>query len=151
MVNIIKAKTPFYAQAALVGGTIDALNEFHFIVFNLQADLTTNTAKRANTFDFLIKIGAIPNLLLINNSRGHEGTRGAGLDAFTTGHTRAVAHWVSHIERWVGVMATSGHADHIIDLNFSARAHAQTTLNTSIKVDGHRNVAVVDQRNTLSF
>ena len=48
-------------------------------------------------------------------------------------------------------MATARHTDHIVDLNLTTRAHAQTTRNTSIQVNRHRDVTVIQQRNVTLF
>ena len=48
-------------------------------------------------------------------------------------------------------MAPTRHADHVIDLHFTAGPHAETAGNAGVQVDRHRHVAVVQQRNTPLF
>ena len=44
-----------------------------------------------------------------------------------------------------------GHADHIIDLNLAAGAHAQTALNTGIQIDTHGGMTCIHIRCFSSF
>ena len=48
-------------------------------------------------------------------------------------------------------MTASGHANHVVDLHLTARAHAKPALNAGVKVNRHRYVAVVQQRDTALF
>ena len=44
-------------------------------------------------------------------------------------------------------MPATGHADHVVDLNLAAGAHAQPTRNAGVQINRHRNMAVIQQRN----
>ena len=49
-------------------------------------------------------------------------------------------------------MATAtGHANHIMDLHFAAGANTQSTLNTRIQIDGHRDMAIIQKRNMVGI
>ena len=48
-------------------------------------------------------------------------------------------------------MTPSGHADHVVHLHLSARAHAKPALDARIQVNAHRDVAVIQQRNATLF
>ena len=48
-------------------------------------------------------------------------------------------------------MSPACHPDHVVNLNFTASAHAQPTLDTGVKVHAHRNMTVIQQRNAPIF
>ena len=149
VVDVVIAKAAFDAEAAFVGGAIDALNVFHLVVFDLDRDLASHTAEGADAFHLAVIIGAVAHLIFIDHGGWHERTCWAGLNAFPAGHTGAVTHRVGEIEGRVSVMATTGHADHVVDLHFAAGADAETALDAGIQVDAHGDVAVVEERDAI--
>ena len=146
VVDIVKAKAALDAKAAFVGGAVDALDIFDLAVFHLQRHLTAHTTERADRFHFGIKILAVAAFLNIQNRGWHQRAGGAGLHAFAASHARAFAHRIGEIKGGKAVVAASRHADHIVDLNFTAGAHAKAALDAGIKIDPHGDVAVIQQR-----
>ena len=145
MVDIVKTKAAFDAKAAFVGGAVDPFDEFDFAVFNFQRNLAADAAERADAVGFAVKISAVADLVFVCNCGGHQRACWAGLHAFATGHARAVAHRVIHVENRVGIVAATSHADDVIDLYFTASAHAKAALNAGVKVDRHRDMRRVQQ------
>ena len=124
VVDIVKSKPTFDAEAPLICGAIDPFDIFNAIPFDLEADLTAHPAEGADAFDFMIKIFAVADLVFIGDGGRQECSCRAGLHAFTAGHTAAFTHWVCHIKGWIGIMTPARHADNVIDLNLAASAHA---------------------------
>ena len=87
VVDIVKTKAPFDAQAAFVCGAVDTLDELHLVVFDFQRDLTAHTTERAHAFGFRIIIRAIADLSVVDNGRRHQCARRTSLNAFTASHT----------------------------------------------------------------
>ena len=48
-------------------------------------------------------------------------------------------------------MATSRHANHVINLNFATGTDTQTALNAGIQIHAHRNMAVIQQWNPIGL
>ena len=71
MMDIIKSEAALDAKAPLIGRPIYPFNKLHFIVFNLQADLTADTAEGAYTVHLPVIILAIAGLILIKHSGRH--------------------------------------------------------------------------------
>ena len=143
VVNIVKSKAAFDAEATFIRGPVDPFDIFNAISFDLKADLTAHTAERADAFDLMIKIFAVSNLVFIGDCCWQQCASGAGLHAFTAGDATAFTHWVRHIKGWIGIMPPPRHSNDVIDLNLAARAHAQAALNTGIEIDRHCDMAVV--------
>ena len=143
VLDIVKSKPTFDAEAPLICGAIDPFDIFNAIPFDLEADLTAHPAEGADAFDFMIKIFAVADLVFIGDGGRQECSCRAGLHAFTAGHTAAFTHGVCHIKGWIGIMTPARHADNVIDLNLAASAHAEAALNTGIEIDGHGDMAVI--------
>mmetsp|Transcript_22998 Transcript_22998/g.38834 ORF Transcript_22998/g.38834 Transcript_22998/m.38834 type:complete len:682 (+) Transcript_22998:1800-3845(+) len=124
MVDIIKAKAALDAKPPLVRRAIDAFDIFDAAVLHLQRNLATHATERANALNFAIEIRAVANQGLIHNRGRHQRPGWTGLHTFAAGHTGAFTHRVSHIKGRIAVMAPSRHANHVIDLNLAAGAHA---------------------------
>ena len=143
MVDIVKAKAALDAKTVFVCGAIYALYIFHAAVLGAHRNLTAHATERADGFGLFVIVRPVADLRVIQHCGRHQCTGRAGLHAFTTGHARAFAHGVGQVESRVGVMATTRHADHVIDLHLTAGAHAQTTLDTRVEIDAHSDMAVV--------
>ena len=122
MANVVKAKPAFDAKSISVGGTAAALNCDNFIVCDLIGELTADAAIGANAFDF-IQRGGFADTFFINQGGFHQGTGGAGLDAFAACNAGTIAHGVVKIEDNFASRAPVGHTDDIIDLDFTTGAY----------------------------
>ena len=78
--------------------------------------------------------------------RRHQRAGRAGLHAFAAGDAGAAAHRVVEVEDDLGVMAATGHADHVVDLDLAAGAHAEIALDAGIEIDRHRRMADIGHR-----
>ena len=145
VVDVVVAKPPFDTQTSLVRGAIDPLDIFHFIVFDLDGNLAPDTAEGTDAFHFAVVVVQITNLIFVHHARRHQGTGRASLHTLATGHTGGRPHWVVKIESWIGIMPTTGHADHVVDLHLATCPHAETALNTRIQVHAHRHMTVVQK------
>ena len=147
MVDIIIAKAAFDAEAVVVGGAVAAIDHQDLIVFDMHFGLAADAAIGAQRVDGTVGIfGALAHFV-------HEGffdqrAGWASLDALAAGHAGALTHWVIEIEDDFGAGPAVGHADHIIDLDFAAGAHAKVAVDAGIEIDRHSDVAeiLVDAR-----
>src|SRR6056297_2500028 len=151
VVDIVVAKAPLDAESPLVGRAIDALDILYLAVLDLERDLTADAAERADALHFVVMVCAITLLPVVERAGRHQRAGRTGLYAFAAGHAGALAHRVVEIEDRIGIVAAPGHADHVIDLHIAAGADAQVALDAGIKVDAHRNVAVIEQRHARLF
>ena len=149
VVDIVKAKAAFDAEPPFVRRAVDALDVLDLVVLHLQRNLATHAAEGADALNLAVVIRAITHLLLIHHRGRHQRPRRAGLNAFTTGHTGRCAHGIVDVKHRVGIMPAPGHANHVVDLHFAASAYAKVALDTRIKVDPHRDMAIVQQRNAV--
>ena len=60
-------------------------------------------------------------------------------------------HRVIHIKDDFGIMATPGHADHIIDLDLPACPDTEIAVNAGIQIDPHRHMAVIQKWHMISL
>ena len=132
MMNIIKTKTTFYAQAPLISRSVDTINVFYSSIFYFEIDLAPNTTKRADTLSLTIKVFAITNLIGISHSSRHQSTSWTGLHAFATCDTATITHWIRHIKSWIRVMASTRHTNYVIYLDLTTSPYAKPTLNAGI-------------------
>src|SRR5262249_5236737 len=70
----------------------------------------------------------------------------AGLHALATGDAGRSAHRVVEIEHDLGVVATPGHADDVVDLHLAAGTDAEIAVDASVEVDRHGGMAAVGRR-----
>ena len=69
VVDIVEPEPPLDAEPSFVCRAIDALDELDPVVLDLQADLTTDTAERADASDLAVVIGSIALLVFISHRR----------------------------------------------------------------------------------
>src|SRR5690606_22822210 len=79
-------------------------------------------------------------------ARGHERAGRAGLYAFAAGDAGRGAHGVVQVKDDLGMLAAVGVADHVVDLLFTAGAHAARALDAGVEVDRHRRMRQVGPR-----
>ena len=86
MMDVIKTEPPFDAKPPFVGGTVDPFDEFDFVIFDLERDLSANTTKRANAFNFLVVVLRVAHLVFVSDGCGQQCACRAGLHAFAASH-----------------------------------------------------------------
>ena len=124
----------------MIGRTVAAVHTDDQVVLDVVSQLATDAAKRAHGIDFFVDhLGA-------DLGFGHQRAGRAGLHALAASHTRAVAHGVVQVKHDFTVRAAHGVAHHVIDLLFTAGAHAAVALDTSVKVHRHGGVRHVSLR-----
>src|SRR5258708_1832345 len=126
----------------MIGGGVAALRIDHLVVLDLIGDLTADAAERAERIDLLVRIGDA-GLVVIEHHRRHQRAGWAGLHAFTAGDAGRFPHRIVEIEHDLGAVIAIGHADHVIDLDLAAGAHAQSALNAGVEIDAHGGLAGV--------
>ena len=120
----------------MVGWTVNPFRIDDLFVFNLIADLTTDSAEGAQRINLSIRIDNA-SLVLIEEHRRHKCSGWASLHAFAAGDAARFPHGIVEVEHDFRVMVAVGHANHIIDLNFAAPAQAEAALDAGIKIDAH--------------
>ena len=138
MIHKVKTEPTFDAEAVFVGRTFSSIDILDAAVLHLEAHLAADAAEWADAAHFAVVVGAVTDFIRIKNRRRHQRPGGAGLDALAARHAGRLAHRVREIEDDLGVMASSGHADDIIHLHFTARPHTKPAMNARIEIDPHR-------------
>ena len=133
-VGVVETKAAFDAQTAVVGRAVAALHADDFVVFDLVGQQATHAAEGADRVDFFV------HDLVAHVGLGHERAGGAGLHAFAAGHAGAATHRVVQIEHDFAVRTAHGVADDVVDLLFTAGAHAAVALDAGIQVHRHGGV-----------
>ena len=105
--NVVKAEAAFDTQALFIGWAIDTINPGDLLIADLETDLTSDAAIRANGLNFTIKSLAVTDFLFIDCGSRHQGTRWASLYTFATGYTGAGTHGVRHIESDTSIMTST--------------------------------------------
>ena len=142
MMDVIKAKASLDAEPVVVGRTVAALGVDDLLVLDLIGDLAADPAERAQRIHLLVGIDA-SGLVLVEQRRGHQRTGRAGLHAFAAGDAGRFPHRIVEVEHDLGIVVAIGHADHVIDLDLAAGAHAQAALDAGIEIDAHGRMAGV--------
>ena len=140
MMDIVEAEAALDAEPVVVGGSVAALGIDHLLVLDLIGDLTADAAERAQRVHLPVRIGDA-GLVLVEHHGRHQRAGRTGLHAFAAGHTGRLAHRIVEIEHDLGLVTAIGHADHVVDLNLAAGAHAQAALDAGIEIDAHRRMA----------
>ncbi len=126
----------------MIGRTVAAFGVDHLLVLDLVGDLAADAAERAQRIHLPVGIGDA-GLLLIEHYRGHQCAGRARLHTFTAGHAGRFTHRIVEVEHDLGTVIAIGHADHVIDLDLAAGAHAQAALDAGIEIDAHGGMAGV--------
>ena len=111
----------------------------------MVGDLAADAAIGADALDLAVDLG-MADALLVDDRGRHQGAGRAGLDALAAGDAGAGAHRVVHVEHDLGVDVAERHADHVVDLDLAAGAHAQIAVDAGVEMDRHRRVARVGRR-----
>src|SRR5205814_573456 len=103
------------------------------VVLDPEDQLAADAAIGADALDLAvggIGVGAI----LVDQAGRHQRAGGTGLHAFPTGDAGRTPHRVVEIEHDLLVIAAPRHADHIVDLDLAAGAHAQIAVDASVEL-----------------
>ena len=145
IVHIVEAEPPLDAQPVLVGRTVPAGHIEQLVVLDVIGELAADPAIGAHGIDFAIRIGAA-DVVVVHQGRRHQCAGRAGLHAFAAGHAGAGAHRIVEVEHDLFGVAAARHADHVVDLDLAAGAHAEIALDAGIEIDRHGGVAAVGTR-----
>src|SRR6266550_9119525 len=143
--NVIEAEAALDTEPVLIGRPVLAGDIEQLVVFDVIGELTANAAIRTHAVDRPVGFGG-KDIALVDQRRWHQRTGRTGLHAFATGDTSRSAHRIVKIEHDFLAVTATGHADHIVDLDFTAGADTQIALDAGIEIDRHRRVRPVWRR-----
>ena len=123
-VRVVEAEAALDAQPVLVRRAVAAGDVGDLLVLDMVGDLAAHAAERADAGHLAVgpKVAAAGGE--VDDALGQKRAGRAGLDALAAGDAGAVAHRVALVEDDQLVMAAAGHADHVVDLDLAAGAHA---------------------------
>ncbi len=142
MMDVVEAEAALDAEPVVIGRAVAALGVDHLLVLDLIGDLAADAAERAQRIHLPVGIGDA-GLVLVEHHRRHQRAGRAGLHAFAAGHAGRFPHRIVEVEHDLGLVTAIGHADHVVDLDLAAGAHAQPALDAGIEIDAHRRMAGV--------
>ena len=151
VVDVVEAEPALYAEPVFVGRARKTVDILDLVVLDLERDLAADTAERTDAFDLAVVILAVTDLRVVEHRGFHEGSGRAGLHAFAAGDTGRRPHRIVEIEDDLGVMAATGHADHVVDLHFATGADAEIAMNAGVQIDPHRHVTVIEERHAVAL
>ena len=140
MMDVVEAEAALDAKPVVIGRAVAAFGVDHLLVLDLIGDLAADAAERAQRIDLLVGIDGA-GLVLIQHHRRHQRAGRAGLHAFAAGDAGRFPHRIVEIEHDLGIVVAIGHADHVVDLDLAAGAHAQAALDAGIEIDAHGRMA----------
>ena len=149
MVDVVEPEAALDAEAVLVCRAVETVDELDLLVFDLERHLASHPAERADRGHLAVDVLAVAVLGVVEHGGFHQRAGRAGLDAFAAGDAGRGAHRIVEIEDDLGVEATLRHADHVVDLDLAAGAHAEVAVDAGVEIDAHRDVAVVKQRDVI--
>ena len=148
MVGIVEAEAALDAEPVVVGRAVLAFDRDDAVVADLVGQLAADAAIGAHTVDFAVG-GVGIDAVRVDQGRRHQRAGRAGLHAFAAGDAGAVAHRVVEIEHDLFMMAARRHADHVVDLDLAAGAHAQIALDAGVELHRHRRMTAVGRRHGM--
>src|SRR5690625_3051919 len=148
-VHIVPAEATLHAEALLVGRAVSAVDLDDLVVLDGYRGLAAHAAEGAEAVDGLVRPDRAQLASLVQQGLLHESPGRAGLDAFPAGNAGAGAHGIIEVEDDLGVRAAVGHADDVVDLDFTAGAHAEAAVDAGVEVDRHCRVADVLLRRSV--
>ena len=142
VVDIVEAEPALDAEPVVVGRAVLALDRDDAVVLDLVGQLAADAAIGADAVD--LAVGSVGvDAVGVDQGRRHQRAGRAGLDALAAGDAGAVAHRVVEIEDDLFVVAAGRHADHVVDLDLAAGAHAEIALDAGVELHRHRRMAAV--------
>ena len=102
--------------------------------------LAAHAAIGTNGIHRAVGRGGVSAALGIDQGGGHERTRRAGLHAFATGHTGAVAHGIIEIKHYLGLCTTVRQPNHVVALHFPTGPLAQSAGDAGVQIHVHGRV-----------
>ena len=145
VVHVIEAEAALDAEPVVVGRPVLALDRDDAVVLHLEDQLAADPAIGAHALDLAVG-GVGVDAVVVDEARRHQRAGRAGLDALAAGDAGRVAHRIVEIEDDLFVVAAPGHADHVVDLDLAAGAHAEIALDAGIELHRHRRMAAVGRR-----
>src|SRR6266702_3563432 len=143
--HVVEAEAALDAEPVLVGWAVLAGDVEKLVVFDVIGELTADTTIRTHAVDRPVGFSR-KDIALVHQRRWHQRTGGTGLHAFATGDASRSAHRIVKVEHDFLAVTATGHADHIVDLDFAAGAHTQVAMNAGVEIDRHRRVRTIRLR-----
>ena len=143
--DVVEAEAALDAQPVLVGRAVAAGDVADLLVLDVVGDLAADAAIGADALDPAVDLG-MADATFVDDRGGHQRAGRAGLDALAAGDAGAGTHRVVHVEHDLGVRVAKRHADHVVDLDLAAGAHAEIALDAGIEMDRHCRMAEVGRR-----
>ena len=140
MMDVVEAEAALDAEPVVIGRAVAALGVDDLLVLDLIGDLAADAAEGAQRIDLPVGIDDA-GLVLVEHHRRHQRAGRAGLHAFAAGDAGRFPHRIVEVEHDLGVVIAIGHADHVVDLDLAAGAHAQAALDAGVEIDAHRRMA----------
>src|SRR6516164_5768005 len=142
IVDVIEAEATLDAEPVLVGRSVAAGDVKKLVVLDVISELAADTAIGTDAVDRAVRCPG-KNIARVDQRRRHQRPGRTGLHAFAAGDTGGGAHRVVKIEHNFLAMAAAGHADHVIDLNFTAGTNTQIAMNAGVEINRHRRVRTI--------
>src|SRR5262249_7341140 len=112
------------------------------VILDVISELTADATVRTHAMNLAVRKFRA-HILVVNQRRGHQRAGRTGLHTFAAGDARGLAHRIVEVENNLFAMTAAGHANHVVDLHFTAGADAQVTLDAGIQIDRHGRVTTV--------
>src|SRR5437868_10484206 len=143
--NVVETEAALDTEPVLIGRSVLARDVEKLVVFDVIGELAADAAIRTNAVDRPIGFSG-KDIALVDQRRWHQRAGGTGLHAFATGDASRSAHRIVKIKYDFLAVTTAGHADHIVDLDFTAGADTQIAMDAGIEIDRHRRMRSVRRR-----
>ena len=137
--RVVEAEPPLHAEARAVGRTVAAVGPQDAVVAHVVGELAADAAERAQRVD-AFDWGVVASRIDVPRQQRTRRTR---LHAFAAGHAARRAHRVVEVEHDACAVAAAGIADHVVDLLFTAGAHAPAALDAGVQTHVHRGMRAV--------
>ena len=143
--DVVEAEAALDAQPVLVGRAVATGDVADLVVLDVVGDLAADAAVGADALDLAIDLG----WPLARASTIAAGIRAPVGQAWT--HSPQATQVDGPIgSSWSNTILACGvavrHADHVIDLDLAAGAHAEIAVDAGVQIDRHRRVAEVGRR-----
>src|SRR6516225_8366428 len=140
--DVVEAEAALDAEPVLVCRSVAAGDVKKLVVLDVISELATDAAIRTDAIDRAVRFPG-KHIARVDQRRRHQRAGRTGLHAFAAGDASRSAHRVVEIEHDLLAVAAAGHADDVIDLDFTAGADTQIAMNAGIEIDRHRRVRTV--------
>ncbi len=143
--DIVVAETAFDAEPVFVRVTVAAVDLHDAVVLHGHCRLAADAAERTQRVDDFVELlhGALRGRLVHQRFLVQRAGR-TRLDALAARDAGREAHRIVDVEHGHGVAAAQAHADHVVDLHLTARAHARAARNARIEIHRDRGIGKIE-------